>query len=374
MTMTDDVVKEFGELLTSAEIQRLRPTNLLTVRSRKQNALCDMALQSLRPPADTAAQQPDVDLAQAQNERPTDTEDCGALRMREAAAKVARKFSEPNPWPTVYEAIANAIMALPLAKNTQSIEVGVPLSEHMDDHSADGLMRWLLNQHARHHEIEDKLAASMLARFGMTLAKIYNGTSQRAGLPRLALHEINIAVFEALFPNLRATDSGDGQDAPITPKPNNSTPEIAALVERINGFYAKATKLPWKSIASPVQPKEYRCLMFSTKRDEMYGTSALLPPDADFIAALVNAWPQIAAALSAQPDAQSVRAGTIEAMTDAQIIVAIRDAGASEKEWKALTFDSGPYGIATPTVFTDRLVTILRALPAAPLSERTEER
>jgi hypothetical protein len=48
---------------------------------------------------------------------------------------------------------------------------------------------------------------------------------------------------------------------------------------------SKHTPGPWTHRPSPVDPKPYRCVYFSTKRDEPYSTSALLPADAKLISA-----------------------------------------------------------------------------------------
>jgi hypothetical protein len=47
----------------------------------------------------------------------------------------------------------------------------------------------------------------------------------------------------------------------------------------------KFTPGPWTHRKSPVECGDVRCVYFSTKRDEPYATSALLPADARLIAA-----------------------------------------------------------------------------------------
>lgn len=37
-----------------------------------------------------------------------------------------------------------------------------------------------------------------------------------------------------------------------------------------------------------------------------------------------------------------------------KIIVAARDAGFSDKQWSAMTYESGPYDITTPTITLER--------------------
>lgn len=47
----------------------------------------------------------------------------------------------------------------------------------------------------------------------------------------------------------------------------------------------KFTPGPWVSRPAPMQPRKYRCVYFSRKRDEPYSTSPLEPADARLIAA-----------------------------------------------------------------------------------------
>lgn len=54
--------------------------------------------------------------------------------------------------------------------------------------------------------------------------------------------------------------------------------------EKRKAIYSKATKGPWMSRKSPVQPESYKCIYFGPSKDELYNTSALQPADADFIA------------------------------------------------------------------------------------------
>lgn len=61
-------------------------------------------------------------------------------------------------------------------------------------------------------------------------------------------------------------------------------------------LHEAASKGPWKSIRAPMQ-REYRCVVFSTRRGEQYGTSPLVPADADLIVAARNALPLLLAAL-----------------------------------------------------------------------------
>lgn len=56
---------------------------------------------------------------------------------------------------------------------------------------------------------------------------------------------------------------------------------------------------PWTHRPSPVDRKPYRCVYFSTKRDEPYATSALEPDDARLIAAA----PDLLAACKAMAEA-----------------------------------------------------------------------
>lgn len=50
-------------------------------------------------------------------------------------------------------------------------------------------------------------------------------------------------------------------------------------------------------------------------------------------------------------------------LDDAAIISAMSIAGATDKEWKALTYESGAYDITKPTVFLQRLAKVLAAAP-----------
>lgn len=59
----------------------------------------------------------------------------------------------------------------------------------------------------------------------------------------------------------------------------------------------KHTPLPWNSRKSPLQPNSYRCVYFSTNREEPYSTGALEPADAEFIVRAVNAHYQLVDAL-----------------------------------------------------------------------------
>lgn len=51
-------------------------------------------------------------------------------------------------------------------------------------------------------------------------------------------------------------------------------------------------------------------------------------------------------------------------ITDEEIVRAIRDAGASDRDWRALTHDSGPYDITTPNLFTRMFVERIARLAA----------
>lgn len=48
-------------------------------------------------------------------------------------------------------------------------------------------------------------------------------------------------------------------------------------------------------------------------------------------------------------------------MSEEEIIKTISEAGAGEKEWKALTYKSGPYDVTCTTVFTEKFVERIRA-------------
>lgn len=53
---------------------------------------------------------------------------------------------------------------------------------------------------------------------------------------------------------------------------------------------------------------------------------------------------------------------TSEGLVDKDIVEAIRDSEPTEREWKALTHNSGPYDITTPNLFTKRFAERIAAL------------
>lgn len=73
----------------------------------------------------------------------------------------------------------------------------------MDDHSTAGLVRWLRNQYARHHEIEDKLAAEHIEQLADERMRA-RGAALRAGFHGGDLAEIIDNLREQLAEARRA--------------------------------------------------------------------------------------------------------------------------------------------------------------------------
>jgi hypothetical protein len=72
--------------------------------------------------------------------------------------------------------------------------------------------------------------------------------------------------------------------------------------------------------------------------------------------------------ITSTPASTSADAQAAVALTNGQIIAAIRVAGAHDREWKALTYETGPYDVTMPTLFVKNFIDAIRALDAAPIA------
>ncbi len=90
---------------------------------------------------------------------------------------------------------------------------------------------------------------------------------------------------------------------------------------------------------------------------------------ADTCAAAIRAMPPVSepAALAARPDGEATE------LAEDQIIGAIRDACAGETQWRALTYNSGPYDITRINTFTRQFVKRLAAISAREAPKTTPE-